>query len=181
MSECRSCGASWPSDGQVCLYCGSEIPERVMEQAQEIQERRDRLSNIQHGMAILRKMPTPSARHALIQVLWWYLLLGTLGLSYIFWKRPKSVFDHKTYKRLVDQIRWHNNEALRISAPAERPQFQQVEQELGYIERVVTVKRRGAIKATIFAVGLIFVIGLIGSAFDDEGDGKTKTEQKESK
>ncbi len=118
MNKCPNCGASSPLKSFVCDYCGYVESKRVKQinekNAKEITFD-DSINIIRDNLDALHDINKPTIKSGITGVLRVIVAIHTIGISLIFWRKPKKRFDKKSYnslKRIIER----NINFLKISS-----------------------------------------------------------------
>ncbi len=171
MNKCPNCGASSPLKSFVCDYCGYVESKRVKQinknNAKQITFD-DSLNIIRDNLDALHDINKPTIKSGIMVVLRVIVAIHTIGISLIFWRKPKKRFDKKSYnslKRIIER----NISFLKISSKGSTDllnRIEVVEKELEETD-IKIEKSHKAKRITIFlTIGAYISLIIINNALN---------------
>lgn len=162
-NHCTSCGAAFPVGASACSYCGSVIAENIrVAGGDEASSAEKALTLLEGNIENLRGFPLPE--NGFITMLRIYLALITMGISLVFWRRPKRRFRIDEFRKLRGIIetnmellkaRHAGNEGIIARISALEGGFVKIE---SFFRRQIVI-RRSIFIATAMLVAWIAITG----------------------
>jgi DNA-directed RNA polymerase subunit RPC12/RpoP len=114
--KCLQCGAGLTAIGFACEYCGTIVASRIrtFDPADAWVRQRE---VIQNNLDALHALPRPSAKQAVVTVVWWYVTILSLGIVAIFWRRSKKPqFQREQFNKITGIVQRNIDGIRRLSA-----------------------------------------------------------------
>lgn len=100
--KCSNCGAPLDAYSYTCQFCSFVILDRVKRTPDNPADMtfQESVDITETNLNLIHEIPIPSFGRALTDVIRIYIIIITLGIAAIFWKRPKIRFNKSNYEKL---------------------------------------------------------------------------------